>query len=116
MSPQEFNALHIFHLTAVLLLVGCTFFAFAGAPETRKRVLMWSGIASLLVLLSGVRMWQSQFGFAFAGWILVKLVCWLAISAFAGIAYRRREKVGLFAVLTIVLSATAIAMAYLKPF
>ena len=116
MSPQEFNALHISHVSSVLLLIGLTFYAFAGSPETRKRVLMYSGIASLLVFLTGLRMWQAQFGFVMAGWIFVKLACWLGISAFSGLAYRRREKAGLFAVLTILLAVVAVAMAYAKPF
>jgi len=50
MSPAEFNFLHIFHISSVLLLIGATFYAFAAPPETRKRVAIFSGIAALLVL------------------------------------------------------------------
>ncbi len=63
MNPQELNTLHIVHVLSVLGLTGATFYAFAGAPESRKRVLMWSGIASLLVLLHDVRMWQADYQF-----------------------------------------------------
>ena len=47
MSPAELTVLHITHVSAVLVLIGYTFFAFAGAPETRKRVLMITGVALL---------------------------------------------------------------------
>ena len=116
MNPSEFNILHIFHLSSVLILIGLTFYAFAGAPETRKRVLMLAGIASLLVLGSGFRMWQAQFGFVLAGWILVKFLCWLGISAFSALAYRRRDKTVLFAIVTVVLAVIAVTMAITKPF
>lgn len=116
MSPHEFNFLHVFHVSSVLLLIGLTFYAFAGAPETRRRVVAWAGVASLLVLLGGVRMWQVQFGFVMAGWILLKALCWLGISAIGGLAYRRREKAGLLAILTVVLAIIAVTMAYTKPF
>ena len=116
MTPQEFNALHIVHVVAVLLLIGVTFFAFGGPPETKKRTAIWAGIASLLVLLTGLRMWQAELNFVLAGWIVVKSVCWLAISAFSGLAYRRRQFAGWLAVTTVVLAAIAVAMVYIKPF
>jgi hypothetical protein len=99
-----------------MLLIGTTFYAFAGAPETKKRIAMYSGMAALLIVLTGVRMWQAQFGFALAGWIVLKLICWLGISAMAGLAYRRREQVRLWITLTCLFSAVAVIMAYVKPF
>jgi hypothetical protein len=115
MNLQELNTLHILHVFSAIALVGTTFYACAGAPETRKKLLMWSGIASLLVFLTGIRLWQGVFHFA-GGWAYVKLVCWLGLSAFGGLAYRRREKAGLWIILTLVLTATALAMVYVKPF
>src|SRR5580692_10464508 len=102
MNPQELNMLHIMHVLAVLGLTGATFYAFAGAPESRKRVLMWSGLTSLLVLLTGVRMWQAEYHFH-GGWVMVKLVCWLGLSAISGIAYRQRGAAGLLMFITLVL-------------
>jgi hypothetical protein len=116
MSSQEFNALHIIHVAAALMLVGYTFFAFAAAPERRKHVLTMSGIAALLMLATGFRMWQAQFNFVLAGWVIVKLVCWLGIASISGMAFRRREHAGLLAGITLTLGLIAIAMAYLKPF
>jgi hypothetical protein len=116
MSSAEFNILHIVHVCSVLLLIGATFYAFAGAPETKKRVAIASGVAALLVFLTGFRMWQAQFGLALAGWVIVKLVCWLAIAAFSGLAYRRRDQAALWITLTSLLAILAVTMAYLKPF
>ena len=116
MSPGEIYSLHIVHIFSVMLLIGTTFYAFAGAPETKKRIAMYSGMAALLIVLTGVRMWQAQFGFALAGWIVLKLICWLGISAMSGLAYRRREQVRLWIALTCLFSAVAVIMAYVKPF
>ncbi len=116
MSPHELNALHIVHVGSVLAMLAFAFYGFAGAPETRKRVLAASGIAALLVLLTGFRMWQGLYGLTGLGWIYVKLVCWLGLAALAGIGYRRREQAGLFMAILLVLAVTAVAMVYVKPF
>lgn len=115
MNPAEHNALLIIHLFSIIVMVACIFYAAAGAPETKKKVMMWSGIATLLAVLTGVRMWQALYGFHM-GWPIVKLVCWLGLAAFAGIAYRRREKAGLWITLSLVLSAVALVMVYVRPF
>jgi len=115
MNAAELHSLHILHVLAVLVLIGTTFFACAAPADTRKRVLMWSGIASLLVLLTGLRLWQGVYGMA-GVWAIVKLICWLGISAFAGVAYRRREKAKLWIALTLALAALALVMVYVKPF
>ena len=115
MNPNELNVLHILHVLSVIVLIATTFYACAGAPETRKKVLMWSGIASLLVLLTGIRLWQGVYHFS-GKWAVVKLVCWLGLSAFAGVAYRKRQKAGLWIGLSLVLTILALAMVYLKPF
>jgi hypothetical protein len=116
MNIHELNALHLIHVAAVLVLIAYTFFAFAGPVETKKRVLMITGIATTLVLLTGIRMWQGAFGFGVMGWICVKLVCWLGLSALTAFAYRKRDKANLLMVVALVLAITALAMVYVKPF
>jgi hypothetical protein len=115
MYLNETIALHMVHVAAALVLVGYTFYAFAAAPETRKRVMLWTGAASLVMLVTGIRMWEEH-GFDPVGWLLVKIVCWLGLSALAGIGYRRRDKAGLLAAVAILLAVTAVIMVYLKPF
>jgi hypothetical protein len=116
MNIHELNALHLIHVAAVLVLVAYTFFAFAGPVETKKRVMMITGIATTVVLLTGIRMWQALFGFAPLGWIVVKLVCWLGLSALTGLTYRLRDKSNLLMIVALVLAITALAMVYVKPF
>lgn len=116
MNIHELNALHLIHVAAVLVLIAYTFFAFAGPVETKKRVMMITGIATALVLLTGIRMWQGLFGFAPLGWIVVKLVCWLGLSALTAFAYRKRDKANLLMIVALALAITALAMVYVKPF
>jgi uncharacterized membrane protein SirB2 len=61
-------------------------------------------------------MWETVYGFAPAGWLVVKIICWLGLSALAAIAYRKRQQAGVLAWIAIILAATAVTMAYLKPF
>jgi hypothetical protein len=44
------------------------------------------------------------------------MVCWLGLSALAGFGYRRRAKAALLAWVAVILSVTAVAMVYFKPF
>ncbi len=115
MSPSELNLLHVLHVASVIILIAYTFYAFAAPAETRKGVMITTGIASLILLLTGIRMWQGMFNFVFMGWIVVKIVCWLGLSAFTGMAYRRREKAALFMSITLILAVVALVMVYWKP-
>lgn len=116
MNPHELNFLHACHVIAVLTLTAFTFFAFAGTPDTRKRVMLITGVASLLILLTGIRLWQGVLKFAPAGWIFVKIACWLGLSALSGIAYRKRDKANLLMSIALILAVVAVAMVYVRPF
>jgi hypothetical protein len=115
MSLQEINALHIIHVFGVIGLVASTFYACAGEPGTRKKTMMANGIASLLVLLTGIRMWQGLYHFQ-GVWVIVKLVCWLVLSGLGGAAYRRREKTPLWITLSLAAVLIALVMVYTQPF
>lgn len=112
MSPTFY---YILHVGSLLVLFGYTFYAFAAAPETRKRVLMITGIASLLALVGGFGL-QAKLGYGFPGWLIVKLFCWLGLAALAGIGYRRRGAAGALALIAVVLAVVAVVMVYTKPF
>lgn len=115
MQPHELALLLIVHVFAVLALFGCTFYAFGAPSETRKWALVNSGTAALIVLLTGIRLWQGELGFAFHGWIVVKIVCWLGLAALTGIGYRRRAKARLLMVSALILVLVALAMVYVRP-
>ena len=112
MSPNFYSILHV---VSVLLLTGSTFYAFGGPADTRKRALMWSGIASVLALVGGFGL-QAKLGYGFPGWLIVKLVCWLGLSALVGMGYRRRESAGTLMIVAVLLVIVAVVMVYTKPF
>lgn len=115
MSLQVYQLLH---LISVMLLVGTTFAAFANPdPAHRKSTLMWSGILSFLVLLGGFGL-KAKVGYdlGWPGWLIVKIVCWLVLSALAGIAFRKPANVGALRMIAILTIAGAVAMVYLRPF
>ena len=108
---------HILHLLALIVLTAHTFMAFANpVPENRKRTMMITGIASLLMLVSGfgmIHILQVPYS---SGWLIVKMVCWLFLSALAGLAYRKSHLRGALSVVALALITVALFMVYLKPF
>jgi hypothetical protein len=106
---------HILHLSALFVLLGGTAYAFAAPAQTRRPVLILTGLATVVVLVTGFGMLQ-RLGFGFPGWAIVKLVCWLGLSALTGLAYRRRAQSGPLMLLALALAVLATAMVYLKPF
>ena len=109
MSPIVYQILHV---ASLLALTGGAFYAFAGAPETRKKVMMITGIASLLMVISGFGLLSKLHANQFHTWVIVKLVVWLALSALAGIGYRKREQAGLFMGIIAGLILVALFMVY----
>jgi hypothetical protein len=112
MSPTFYNILHV---VSILALTGYTFYAFAAPPETRKRVMMITGIASLLAVVAGFGL-QAKMNTGWPGWLIVKIVCWLGLSALAGFGYRRRAAAGALGVVALVLALIAVVMVYTRPF
>ena len=109
MSPIFY---YILHLVSLFVLAGYTFYAFAAPPETRKRVMMITGIASILALVAGFGL-QAKLGHKLTeGWLIVKMVCWFFLSGLAGIGYRRRGATGALAVIAVALILTALVMVY----
>jgi hypothetical protein len=105
----------ILHLVSLFVLTGYTFYAFAAPPESRKRVLMITGIATFLMLVGGFGL-QAKLKVGWPGWLFVKLACWLALSALAGLGYRRRGAAGALAPIAIALVFVAVLMVYTRPF
>ncbi len=112
MSPIFYQILHV---SSLIVLLGYTFYAFAAPAETRKKVLMITGVASLLMLVSGIGLLHKlQLGFP--GWAMAKLVAWLGLSALAGVAFKRRAQANVLMMVGFVLAIGAVTMVYLKPF
>ncbi len=107
----------ILHLLSLIVLTAHTFMAFANpAPENRKRTMMITGIATLLMFISGFAMLSvNKIPFT-TGWVLVKIVCWLGLSGLAGVAYRKAHLRGMLSTVALLLIATALFMVYRRPF
>jgi hypothetical protein len=105
----------VIHLSSIFVLLGYTFYAFAAPAETRKRVLMITGVAALLVIVTGFGMLH-RLHLGFPGWAMVKLGCLLGLASITGFAYRRRAQADAFMMVAFVLAITAVAMVYVRPF
>jgi len=106
----------LLHVLGVILLTAFTFQAFAApTPANKKRVMMMTGILSLIVVVAGFGL-LAKLGYGFPGWIVVKLVCWLGLSAMAGMAFRAPTKAGVLTTVTVALLAIAVYAVYFKPF
>ena len=110
MSPAFYHVLHVF---SVIVVTGGVFYGFAGSPGTRQKVLMITGIASVLQLVSGIGLLH-KLGYGFPVWAIVKLICWLALSALAGIGYRQRGRTGLFMAVILTILFVAIMAVYYR--
>lgn len=106
---------HILHVFALFVLAEHTYMALANPdPANRKRTLMITGIATLLVLVTGAGM-VTVMAFSWAsGWIIVKLLCWLGFSALAGMAYRKAHLRGVLSLVGLALLLVALVMVYIK--
>ena len=107
----------ILHTFAVLVLTSQAFTAFSKPEATiRKRTLILSGSAGLVMLLSGFGMAHQLYQGHVFGWMIVKLFCLIGVAALAGQVYRRTHLRALFAVAALALLLLALTMVYTKPF
>lgn len=112
MSPTFY---YVIHVVSVLVLTGYTFYAFAAPAETRRTVMIVTGVASLLALVGGFGL-QAKLAVGWPGWLVIKLLCWLGLSALAGIGYRRRGAAGTLSLVAVSLVILAVVLVYTKPF
>lgn len=112
MSPTFYSFLHV---SSVILLVAGTFYAFAAPESSRKRLLMLTGIASVLALVGAFGLLAKTYNMVFYTWVVVKLFCWLLLSGLTGVAFRRRAQAPLWIALASATVVLAVAMVYFKP-
>ena len=117
MDPRIFSILHVF---SVLLLTGSIFYIAANPQKhKKKKMMMITGVLSLLVLLAagalmGILYKGLPAGGWTQGWVIVKLVVWLFLTGLAGMAYRKPK--GFVLVGLVASIAIALFMVYLRPF
>jgi len=111
MNPLYYYLLHLFSL---FVLTAHTFMAFGNPdPANRKQTLIITGVASLLVLVSGFGLLAKLHANQFSGWVIVKLVCWLGLSALGGIVYRRPHLRNVLAAVSLGLILISLFMVYI---
>ncbi len=112
MSPTLYSLVHV---ASAFLLVGVTFKAFASPDASQKRqVMMLAGIFSLLMLVGGFGL-IAKLNYGFPLWIVIKVLCWLGLSAMAGLAYRMPDKRPALVMTTRVLVILAVYCVYYRP-
>ena len=109
-----YQVLHVFSL---LVLTAQTFLAFGNPdPANRKRTMMITGIAALLMLGSGFALLGlNKIPFS-SGWVIVKFFCWVGVSALSGVVYRKAHLRGMLSLIALVLLLTAVTMVFFRPF
>lgn len=109
------NIYHVLHASSVILMTAYVFRAFAAPPETRKSNLAISGFLSLIVLVSGFGL-LTKLDLEFPGWAIVKLGCWLGLSALGGLGYRMPALRGVLTLIAAALVVVAVYMVTYRPF
>jgi hypothetical protein len=112
MMPQYFHILHVF--SVIMLFSICAAAAAAPLPANRKKFLMWSGIASLVVFISGFGL-AGILKIGFPVWIWMKIFCWLGLSVLVGVFFRTPQHAKRLMHIAILLAFFAVSMVYLKP-
>jgi hypothetical protein len=106
---------YVLHIVSLLVLTAYTFRAFAApTPQTRRANLVATGIAAVVMLVSGFGL-LAKLKLSIEGYVIVKLVCWLFFAGLAGIAHRKGQA-GPLSALALALLAVAVVCAYYKPF
>jgi len=112
---MAYSLSHILHLFFLMLFVGVVIATLLDDnPLNRKRNLKYSGIAGLLVFLSGFAL-AGFLKIGFPHWLIVKIICWFVLAAIPALVYRRTQSRPITWALTLVVLFTAITMASVKP-
>lgn len=112
MNPLIYSVLHV--LSAFVLLA-FTFQAFiAPEPRFKRKLMMYTGIASLLMLIAGFGL-QAKLHTGFPLWLIIKIVCWLGITALAGMVFKKPAMARTYSIVALLLIAVAVYCVYFKP-
>ena len=122
-SLQTYKLLHILGVLVVFAALGGLALTVAnGATKettaVRKPIAIAHGLGMFLILLGGfgaLARLGVMHGGGLPGWVIVKLVIWLAVGAFISLPYRRPALARPVFWSLPVLGAVAVAMALWKP-
>ena len=112
MNPLIYSVLHVL---GAFVLVGFTFQAFiAPQPQFRRRLMMYTGIASLIMFVAGFGL-EAKLSLGFPLWVLIKIGCWLGLSILAGLAFRTPLLARMYSGVALLLIAVALYCVYFRP-
>jgi uncharacterized membrane protein SirB2 len=116
MSYEIYKILHLLGLTLVVIsLGGIIVHAINGGTKQtnsfRKAAVITHGVGLLLLLVAGFGMLARLGIHSFPGWVIGKVVIWLALGAFVALAYKQSLARKLwFAVPVLVVIAATLAV------
>jgi hypothetical protein len=110
----------VLHVASMLFLVAAVFAVFAGAPESKRRMLSTLiGVLTLLALVGGFGLASALHGLPnpvnWPMWMWGKVVCWLGLAAIGGMAWKRRAKPAPFVALVVVFVLVSLVLVYTRP-
>jgi hypothetical protein len=106
------SAFHVAHVLSLFILFGiCMAAATAPISGNRKKFLMWSGIASLVAVLSGFGM-AGFMKIGFPAWIWIKILCWFGLSLLVGLFFRKPEESKNLLIIAILIVLVALLALY----
>ena len=112
MNPLIYSVAHVL---SGFLLAAFTFQAFiAPHPQFRKRLMIYTGTASLLMLVAGFGL-LAKLNTGFPLWVLIKLGCWLGVTLLSSLAFRTPMLARMYSILALALIAIAVYCVYFKP-
>ena len=112
MNPLIYSVAHVL---AAFMLVAFSFQAFiAPHPQFKRRLMMYTGIASLLMLVAGFGL-QAKLNTGFPLWLIIKIVCWFGVSVLSGLAFRSPALARIYSLVALCLIAIAVYCVYFKP-
>ena len=125
MFPRDFyEILHIIGIAMLFVAIGGVAVHAANGgnkanSQTRPMVGTLHGLGAVLILVGGFGMLARmgfQHGANFPGWLWVKLIIWVILSAIVLLPYRRPALAKPFLLLLPLLAGVAVYMALYKPF
>ncbi len=119
MSYEFYKVIHLLGLSMVIMsLGGILVFAINGGQKAtnsfRKGAMITHGVGLLLTLVAGFGMLHKAQIPGFPGWAVGKLIIWLALGAFVGLAYKQNLARKLWIVLPLLIAVGAV-LAIVKP-
>ncbi len=120
MSYDFYKVLHFFGLFMVFTALGGQIVAAlygvnAKEQPGRKWIAIYHGLGLLIMLVAGFGL-VAKLGVGFPGWVVAKLLIWLALGGIGAVAARKKHLASMIWIFVILLGLAAAYLAHYKPF